>query len=333
MSQFKHDTYRGARVLITGGLGFLGSSLAHALVQSGAKVTLLDNLNPIYGGNRFNIEEIKDSVITIIDDVRNQDRLRQLIPVADYIFHFAAQVSHIDSGTIPLEDNDTNARAYLALLDLCRQLNPKVKILFPSSRLALGKLLSSPVSEDHPARPLNIYGVHKLSAEHYSRIYAQSYGLRTVVLRLTNPYGPRQQIKHSKYSIPGWFMRLAMEEKEITMFGAGEQKRDYIYVDDVTDAFLMAGASSNTDGKLYNCGTGDSITFREMIDEILSVVGSGSVRSVPWPENYEREETGDFEVDISLLRREAGWNPHTGLHDGLERMYQYYRRVKDHYVA
>jgi len=326
------SVYSNKRVLITGGLGFLGSSLAHALVARGADVALLDNLAPLYGGNEFNIDTIKDQVTVTIGDIRDSGLLHKVILDCDFIFNFAAQVSHSDSATMPFEDLDINARGQLMILEACRLYNPHAKIIFPSSRLVFGRIQHTPVTEEHPTHPLGLYGVHKLTAEKYYQLYHHLYGMRTVVLRLTNPYGPRQQIKHSKYSIPGWFMRLAMEGKEISIFGEGEQKRDYIYVDDVVQSFLLVGALDITDGKVYNCGYGSSVAFKDMVTALITIVGSGNVRFVPWPSHYEKEETGSFEVDTSLLRRDTQWVPAVSLKEGLQRMCQYYTEYKNHYL-
>lgn len=324
--------YKGKEVLVTGGLGFIGSNLAHQLVFLGAKVTILDNLAPLYGGNIFNINGIEDKVSLVTGDIRDQKLIEKLVFGKDFIFNLAAQVSPIDSGSIPFDDLDINCKGYLTILEACRKLNKEAKIVFPSSRLALGKITENPVTENHPANPLNLYGTHKLTNEKYSFLYNKNYGLKTVVLRITNPYGERQQIKHSKYSVPGWFMRLAMEGKTINIFGDGSQKRDYIHISDLVEALLQAGINSTTDGELYNCGIGKSVEFKEMVELVVRIVGSGSIEHVPWPENYKNEETGNFENDMSKFYKATGWEPKTGLEDGLTKMFEYYKKHKDKYI-
>ena len=326
------NSYKGKKVLITGGLGFIGSNLAHLLVTHGAEVTILDNLAPLYGGNRFNIEDIADKVEVVIGDIRDKTLVDKLVPGKDIIFDFAAQVSPIDSSAMPFEDLDINCRGHLNVLEACRTLNPGVKILFSSSRLALGKIVENPVTEDHPTNPLNMYGVHKLTGEKYFNLYHKNYGLRTVVFRITNPYGERQQIKHSKYSIPGWFMRLAMEGKPIKIFGEGTQMRDYIHVSDLVTAFALAGLSEKTIGNIYNCGVGASVELKKMAEAIVKAVGRGSLEHVPWPENYGKEETGSFESDISKLQEAIGWKASTSLEEGVARMVAYYKQHKDRYT-
>lgn len=318
------EAYGGKRVLITGGLGFIGSNIAHKLVPRSAKVTLVDNLAPLYGGNVANVAEIRDQVKVHVGDYRDETLMRPLVREADVIFHLAAQVSYIDSANIPLEDLDINCRGTLMLLELCRRENSDARVIFASSRLVLGKLTQHPVREDHPTAPLSLYGIHKLAGEHYHRMYASLHGLRTAVVRLSNPYGERQQLKHSKYSLPGWFMRLAWEAKPITIFGDGQQLRDYIYATDVADAFVAVGTADLVPGEVYHCGFGQPVPFRQMAEAIVSVMKRGTIEFIPWPSNYERVETGDLTFDVGKLGRLTGWKPVISLEEGIERMWRYY---------
>lgn len=324
-------TYKDKKILITGGMGFLGSSLAHSLVGYGGKVTVLDAMLPLYGGNRFNLHGIEDMVEVINGDVRDYNLIKTIVPGKDFIFNFAGQVSYIDSGDIPYEDLDINSRAHLMILEECRHNNPEAKILYASSRMALGKITQNPVTESHPANPLSLYGVHKLTGEKYSLAYHHHYGLRTVAMRITNPYGIRQQMKHNKYSLVGWFIRLAMENREIKIFGNGDQKRDYIYVDDLVESFLRAGATGETDGELFNLGLGRSTAFCEMVHTVVETVGQGKIDYVPWPDDYERIETGDFVVDVSKLNNLIKWKPNISLSKGILTTYDYYRKYAKHY--
>ena len=326
------NAYQGKRILITGGLGFIGSSLAQYLVKLGAQVTLLDNLDPLYGGNPFNVAMIKSKLVSRIGDVRDEALMTELVKNQDIIFHLAAQVSYRDSKSIPFDDLEINARSTLHILETCRLHNPGAKIMFASSRLVLGKIVQNLITEEHPTAPLSLYGIHKLTSERYCQWYAHEYKLRTTVMRIANPYGPRQQIKHDKYSIPGWFLRLAMENKPIPIYGNGEQLRDYIYADDITEAFLRAGATTETDGHIYNCGTGKSIAFKEMAESIVKTVGKGSIEYIPWPANFEKDETGSCELDMSKLKRVINWEPATSLESGISLMYTYYKKNWDHYM-
>lgn len=327
------DYYSDKRVLITGGLGFLGSNVANKLAGLGASVVILDSLHPMYGGNEHNIlEENRNNIELIIDDVRNKPLVERLVRSADIIYHFAAQVSYIDSGNIPFEDLDVNLRGTLNILESCRYFNPSAKILFASSRLVIGATGNLPVNEEHPTHPLSIYGAHKLSAEKYFNIYHQNYGIPTTVLRITNPYGPRQQIKHNKYSLVGWFVRLAMEDKEITIFGDGHQLRNYIYVEDIVEAFIRCGATPGTNGQLYFLGSKENVEFRTMAKLVIKIVGKGTIKHVPWPDNYEHIETGDVNIDTSKIRAEIAWDPQYSMETGIRRTHEYYSLHWPYYV-
>ncbi len=329
---FLQSFFQNKCVLITGGLGFLGSNLANRLSSYGARVIILDSLNPLYGGNQFNLNpEYKDKMRIVIGDVRDKRTIDELIAGVDLVYHFAAQVSYIDSSNIPFEDLDVNQKSTLNILEACRNINPKAKILFASSRLVLGRTTSPHIAEDAATEPLSLYGVHKLAAEKYLNLYYNNYGIPATILRLTNPYGPRQQIKHNKYSLVGWFVRLALEGKEITIFGEGTQIRNYIYVDDVVEAFVRCGSVNTTNGQLYFLGSRENTAFREMVEQVIEVVGTGSIRYVDWPKNYERVETGDVLIDTSKIRKAIGWEPSVSLKEGIIRTYRYYLQYKDKY--
>jgi len=324
--------FAGKRTLITGGLGFLGSSLALKLVELGARVTVIDNLHPLYGGNPFNIARAADRIDVLREDIRNPGVLEPLVERADAMFHLAAQVSYIDSLAMPYEDLDLNAKATLGILECCRRLNPRLRVLFSSSRMTYGKVEGGIVSETSPTNPLSLYGIHKLTAEKYMLMYFRDFGIPTTVLRLTNPYGPRQQIKHSKYSLVGWFIRQAMEGGTIRVFGDGAQLRDYVFVDDVVAAMLACAETPATSGEVINVGCGQSTRFRDMVAAVIRCVKRGTMEFVPWPQDYERVETGDIEVDISKLRSLTCWRPEFSLERGIEKTFEYYSSYAEHYV-
>jgi len=319
-------------VLITGGLGFLGSNLAHRLVALNANVTIIDNLSPLYGGNLFNVEDIKDKCKIIIEDIRNTDVLKPYIPRLDIIFHFAAQVSYIDSLSIPFEDLSLNTSTTLQLLEICRKMNVKVKFVFSSSRMVLGKIETERMLESSPANPLSLYGIHKLTSEKYLLMYYRDFGIPCVILRITNPYGLRQQVKHSKYALVGWFMRQAMEGKTIRIFGDGRQIRDYIYSDDIAEAFLRCAASEKAIGEIVNIGSGQGTEFCKMVEKVISVVGNGEIEYTQWPENYERIETGDVVADLTKLQSITSWKPTRSLTEGIRSTYEYYKLNIIHYI-
>jgi len=323
--------YSGVRVLITGGLGFIGSNLAIALAEAGAEVEVVDALVSGLGGNRFNISPVADRVGVTIGDVRDLDLMRRLVRDKDVVFNLAAQVDHIASMEDPLRDLDMSGRGALTVLEACRQSGRRMRVVFPGSRLQFGRPRSLPVGEDHPMDPMNIYAVHRLLGEKYHVVYCRSFGLSTCVLRLSNPFGPRQQMRHAKYGILNWFIRLALEDKEITVYGDGGQARDYFYIDDAVDAFMRAGRMEQAHGKTFNVGSGKAITVAEAARTIVEVVGSGRVVNVPWPEDRAAQETGAYVTDIGRVRRELGWEPKVSFEEGVRRTAEYYRKYKSHY--
>jgi nucleoside-diphosphate-sugar epimerase len=324
------DIWRGKNILITGGAGFIGSSLAHALVDAGARVTVLDAMLPLYGGNRFNLSGIESKLTFIHGDIRDQQLIESLVPGVDIIFMMAAQVSYVDSKDQPFLDLDINGRGHLIVLEAVRKLAPKARILFASSRLVYGRILSIPVREDHPTNPLSMYGIHKLLGEKYYRYYCDAFGVSTVSVRIPNPYGPRQQMKHNKYSIVGWFVRQAMQGEEIKIFGDGTQERDYMYIDDIVEAFMRL-AHMGEPGDVYNIGTQERVRFVDMVDAVIKEVGSGKKVHVPWPAHYEKNETGNYIADTSKIQALTGWQPQVKLADGISRMVTYYQQFGDRY--
>lgn len=325
------EYYRNRRVLITGGMGFIGSNIAHALVPLGAQVTVLDAQLPQYGANPFNLHRIAESITVVFGDIRDTNTLTALLPGTDVVFNLAAQVSYIDSGKEPFLDVDINCVGHLRVLEAICRFAPEAKVCFSSSRLVYGKILTTPVDESHPTQPLSIYGVHKLAAEKYYRIYYDTKAVRSAILRLPNPYGPRQQMRHSKYSIVGWFIRQALDRQELTIFGSGDQERDYLYIDDIVDAFLRVAATDRTDGETYNIGTAERVRFVDMVDTVIATVGGGKRIHVPWPVTHERNETGSYRADTRKITSAVGWQPTVSLVEGIARTVDYYRQHRAHY--
>jgi UDP-glucose 4-epimerase len=325
------EGYAGRAVLITGGLGMIGSNLAHALVGAGARVTLLDALLPLYGGNRYNVRGIEDRLTIEVGDVRDAALVERLVRGQDVIFNLAAQVSYLDSMEDPLLDLDINCRGQLILLEACRRLNREVRIVFTGSRLEYGPARVTPVDERHPIDPLMIYGIHKFAGERYHLLYHRQYGVRATGLRLTNPYGVRQQMKHGRYGLVNWFIRQAMEGRTITVFGDGSQRRDYVYVADIVEALLRVGVTVATVGHVYNVGGGVGTAFRDMVRVVLDVVGRGEMVHVPWPSDYIHIDTVDFVADITALTAATGWRPRVPLAEGVAATHAYYLAHRDSY--
>lgn len=326
-----HTFYRDKHALITGGLGFIGSNLAQALVPLGAQVTVLDAQFPEYGANPFNLHGITDRVRVVQGDIRDPKVLAALVPGTQVIFNLAAQVSYLDSAREPFLDLDVNCVGHLHVLEAVSRHAPDAKICFSSSRLVYGKILTTPVDETHPTNPLSIYGVHKLAAEKYYRIYYDTKRVRSTILRIPNPYGPRQQMKHAKYSIVGWFIRQALDGGALSVYGDGRQERDYLYCDDIVDAFLRVGATDRTDGEVYNIGTDERVRFVDMVDTILAEIGSGRKVHVAWPTDYEKNETGDYRADTRKIAAAVGWRATVPLRTGVARTVAYYREHRAQY--
>jgi UDP-glucose 4-epimerase len=326
------DFYRDRRVLVTGGLGFIGSSLAHQLVDLGADVLLVDGMIPEHGGNLFNIADIKDHVRVNISDVRNDAAMGVLVRDREVIFNLAGQVSHIDSMRDPYTDLDINCRAQLSILEACRRHNPAVRVVFAGTRQVYGRPERLPVDERHLVRPLDVNGVNKAAGEYYHLLYNNVFGVRACSLRLTNVYGPRQLIKHNRQGFIGWFIRLAIEGAEIQVFGDGTQMRDFVFVDDAADAFLRAGASAACDGEVFNVGGLEPISHRDLVALLIDVAGAGSMRYVPWPPEKLRIDIGSFYSDSSKFARATGWRPEVPLRQGFGRTIAFYRANMPHYV-
>jgi UDP-glucose 4-epimerase len=326
------EFYRGRRVLLTGGLGFIGSNLARRLAELGADILIIDSLLPDYGGNLFNIAGIEDRVRVNIADIRQGTTMNYLVRDREVIFNLAGQVSHIDSMRDPHTDLEINCRSQLTILEACRQHNPRTKVVFAGTRQIYGRAERLPVDETHLVKPTDINGINKAAGEYYHMVYNNVFGVRTCSLRLTNVYGPRQLIRHNRQGFIGWFIRIALEGGEIHVFGDGSQIRDFVYVDDVADAFLRAGASDATNGDVFNVGGNEPIMHRDLVDLLLRTAGRGSVRFVEWPPEKKRIDIGSFYSDSSKFERVTGWRPTVGLAEGLARTLAYYGEHFRQYV-
>ncbi len=323
--------FREKKVLITGGLGFIGSNLAHRLVEMGAEVLLVDSLIPDYGGNLFNVEDIKDKVRINIADVRDESSMKYLVRGQDYIFNLAGQVSHIDSMRDPFTDLEINCRAQLSLLEACRHNNPGVKIVFSGTRQVYGIPDYVPVDERHLLHPTDVNGINEMAGEWYHIVYNNVYGIRATSLRLTNTYGPRLLMKHNRQGFIGWFIRQAIDGEEIQLFGDGRQLRDPSYVDDVVDALLLAAASDKVNGEIFNLGGPEPVSLLQIVELLIEIAGSGSYRIVPFPPDLKRIDIGDYYSDYSKITKTLGWKPRVSLQEGLERTVRFYRKNKQHY--
>jgi nucleoside-diphosphate-sugar epimerase len=317
-------------VLITGGLGFIGSNLAHKLVKLGANVTVVDALVPEMGGNMYNIHEIRKRIQLNFADIRDEDAINQLVKDKDYMFNLAAQLSHTESMRNPLLDLDINCRGHLILLEACRKFNDGVRIIYTGTRAQYGKILYNPVDEDHPVNPTDANGITKHACEQYHLLYYNVYGIKATSLRLTNTYGPRHQMKHKDQGFVGWFIRQAMDGEGIKIFGDGQQIRDVNYIDDVVDALLMAAMSNKASGEAFNLG-GCPTSLLNLVEMVIDAVGSGTYKLVKYPKKWKKIEIGDYIADITKIKKVLGWEPKTGIKEGLIKTVKYYEKNKSYY--
>ena len=323
--------YRGLPVLVTGGLGFIGSNLAIRLVGLGARVTVLDSLNPGQGGNRANIAPIEGEIALVLGDQADRELAEEHVRGKEIIFNLAGRGAHYDSVRDPLGDLHANATAQLALLEACRERNPETKVVFAGTRSQYGRTQQVPVTEGHPQLPTDINGANKLAAERFHLVYHTIHGLRTCSLRLTNTYGPRQLMAHGRQGFMNWFMRLAMDGGEIRVYGDGAQLRDLVYVDDLVNAFLLAGINPAADGEAFNVGSGDPRSVRSLAEMVVAAAGRGCVRMVEYPPDQRPIEVGDYVADITKITRTLGWSPTVPLEEGIRRTIDFFEHHRHLY--
>lgn len=322
--------YQGKRVIITGGMGFIGSNLAIALVDLGAEVLIVDSMIPDYGGNEFNIRPVADKVRINISDVRDRTSMDFLVRHCDLLFNLAGSLSHVDSMKDPFTDLEINAVSQLSILESCRKYNPAVKILFAGTRGQYGRTHGRPVNEDYPMRPCDVNGINNVAGEAYHLLYNDVYGIRACSLRLTNTFGPRHQMKHPRQGVLNWFIRQLIDGQTIKLYGTGQQIRDTNYVADVVEAMLLAMASEETNGKAFNIG-GEPLSLLQFVQLAIEVNGEGTYELVPFPENSLKIEVGDYIADFTRFKQTVGWEPRTSVREGLRRTLDYYRKFKEYY--
>ncbi len=325
------DTFRNKNILITGGLGFIGSNLACRLAQLGAEVTLVDSLIPEYGGNLFNVEPVKGQVSINIADVRDEFSMDYLVQDRDYLFNLAGQNSHLDSMQNPYTDLEINCRAQLSILEACRKNNPRVKIIYTSTRQIYGKPDYLPVDERHLLHPTDVNGVNKMAGEWYHILYNNVYGVRAVSLRLTNTYGPRMRVKDARQTFLGIWIKHIIEGQPLEIWGDGTQVRDFNFVDDVVEALLLAAAAEEANGQIYNLGSDETINLRDLAALLIEIHGGGESCRMPFPPNRKSIDIGDYYADYRLIQGRLGWRPRINLREGLARTLDFYQKHHEHY--
>jgi UDP-glucose 4-epimerase len=325
------ERFRNKKVIITGGLGFIGANLANRLVDYGAKVLLVDSLIPEYGGNLFNIKDIEKKVDVNIADVRDIYSMRYLIQGKDYLFNLAGQTAHADSMVDPYTDLEINCRAQLSILETCRKCNPDIKIVFASTRQVYGVPDYLPVDERHLLHPTDVNGINKMAGEWYHILYNNVYGIRSCSLRLTNTYGPRMRVKDARQTFLGIWMKQIITGEEIKVFGDGNQLRDFNYVEDVVDAFLISAAREEAYGQVFNLGGNDHVNLRDLANLLIKINKSGSFAIVPFPPERKQIDIGDYYGDFKKINSTLGWEPKISLKEGIVLSLEYYKKYGKHY--
>lgn len=323
--------FEGSSCLITGGLGFIGSHLAERLVNTGARVVLVDSLIPEYGGNLHNIAAIRERVQVNISDVRDEHSMKYLVQGHHFLFNLAGQTSHLDSMENPRADLDINSAAQLSILEACRRNNPDVRIVYASTRQIYGRPQYLPVDEQHPIRPVDVNGINKWAGEQYHLLYHEVYGIDTAVLRLTNTYGPHMRIKDARQTFVGVWIRHLIRGEPFEVWG-GDQRRDFTYVDDAVDALVRAATDPRARGRVFNLGGSDVVTLRELADLLIKVNGGGAYRIREFPEDRKKIDIGDYYSDDRLIRETLGWGPAVPLEEGFRRTLAFYREHGAHYL-
>lgn len=323
--------FSGKSVLITGGMGFIGSNLAIRLAELGADVTILDSMIPDYGGNEFNVFPIKDRVRINFCDIRDESAVNYLVRGKDYVFHLAGQVCHLMSLSNPFPDIEMNITGTAIVMEALRKFNRDAIVVYTGTRGQYGASVSLPVNEEAPTNPKGIYEISNLTAEKIIKVYNDVHGVRSVLLRLSNIYGPRSQMLHSRFGVCNWFVRLALDNDTIKVFGDGSILRDFLYVDDTVDAMLRSALVPEAYGEIFNVGSPIPVTFLELVESIVKVAGQGHWEYAEFSPERKAQEPGDFYSDVSKIGRIVGWEPTTSLTDGLAKTIEYYRKNREHY--
>ena len=320
------------KILITGGLGFIGSNLARTLAECGNEVIVVDSLTPEYGGNLRNLQDFHDKIKINLSDIRDTNSINELIKGQDYIFNLAGQTSHLDSMENPFTDLDINAKAQLSILEASRKHNPDARIVFASTRQIYGKPKYLPVDEKHPRHPVDVNGINKIAGEQYHILYHEVYGIASSVLRLTNTYGPRMRIKDARQTFLGIWIRNLLQGKPIQVFGDGKQRRDYNFVDDVIDALLLSATSDDASGKAFNLGADDPLSLEETAKIMCNQIEGTEYEMVPFPQDRKAIDVGDFICDYSAFSNSFGWKPKISFEEGISKSLDFFKEELENYL-
>lgn len=325
------SAYKNKKILVTGGLGFIGSNLCIRLAGLGAKVLAVDNMLPRQGGNLFNIEPVKDKIQINISDIRNQTSMNHLVKDVDYVFHLAGQVNHVDSVKNPLQDLSINVEGTLVIMEALRQNNKNAKVIFTGTRGEYGHSLNLPVGEDHQINPIGIYAITNFAAERIVLTYNNLHGIKSMCMRITNTYGPRHQMQHDEYGVFNWFIRKAMDNEIIPVMGDGRILRDYLFIEDLLDALIQSALCDKAYGGVFNIGSGIPVSFIEIAEKIKEIARSGKTKFTKFTTERKALEPGDYYADIRKITETVGWKPKTSLEKGIRLTIDYYKKYKNHY--
>ena len=320
------------KILITGGLGFIGSNLARRLAECGNEVTVVDSLIPEYGGNLRNLHDFHEKIKINLSDIRDPHSINGLIKGQDYIFNLAGQTSHLDSMENPFTDLDINAKAQLSILEACRKHNPDARIVFASTRQIYGRPKYLPVDEKHPRHPVDVNGINKIAGEQYHILYHEVYGIASSVLRLTNTYGPRMRIKDARQTFLGIWIKNLLQGKPIQVFGDGEQRRDYNFVDDVIDALLLSATSEDAVGKAFNLGGPDPLSLKETAKLMCNQIEGAEFEMIPFPQDRKAIDVGDFVCDYNAFSNAFGWQPKITFEEGISKSLDFFKKELEYYL-
>jgi UDP-glucose 4-epimerase len=325
------NSFANKQVLITGGMGFIGSNLAIRLAELGAHVTVIDAMIPDYGGNEFNLFPVRDRVRVNYCDIRDESAMNYLVRGQDYVFHLAGQVCHLMSLSNPFPDIQINITGTAVLMEALRKFNKDAIVVYTGTRGQYGPSVSLPVNEEAPTNPKGIYEISNLTAEKIIKVYNDVHGVRSVLLRLSNIYGPRSQMKHSRFGVCNWFVRLCIDNQKIQVFGDGSILRDFCYVDDCVDAILRSAITPEAFGEIFNVGSDIPVSFLDLVQAIVKVGGQGGYEFAEFSPERKAQEPGDFYSDITKIERLTGWRPEVSLEEGLARTFEFYRQHRDEY--
>lgn len=324
-------SFQGKNVLITGGMGFIGSNLAHRLVALGARVRIVDSAQPGTGANWFNLQGIDQDIELRVADLRDTDVVREMIAGQDYLFNLAGLVSHIDSMQFPHRDMEVNSACQLSIVEACRKENPTIKVVYSGTRQVYGRTQYLPVDENHPVDPVDYNGVSKRAGELYHIIGQRVYGLQATSLRLTNTFGPRMHCKDGRLTFIGDWIRRLQTGLPLEVFGSGKQIRDLNFVDDVVNALLLTASKPESNGQIYNLGSPEPICLLDLARLMIEIFGKGRYEIHPFPKERLRIDIGDYHGNYSKIQAEIGWQPEVSLRDGLVRTFKYYCEHQEHY--